>query len=278
MGVRYLAGMALRGKDRLRGKTALIVGGAQGTGRVTAELFSAEGANVVIADIAEDLGAEAAEAARAQGSPASFVRTDASSYVDVAAAVEHCIKQHGTLHTIVSSVFVNRDLPITELPEKDWDRIIAVLLKSAYLVAHHGLPWIERSGGGSLLFLASVQASHGAPISPAYTAAKAGLVGLARQLTVDYAPSQVRVNCISPAVILNERNRSKWAGERGTREASGYPLRRLGQPLDIAYALLFLASDEGSFISGVDLAVDGGLGAENGLAVLRERLMPVPQS
>lgn len=252
------------------------MGGAQGTGRATAELFAAEGANVVIADIAEDLGAQAAEAMRAQGSSVTFVRTDATSSADVAAAVDRCIAAHGALHTIVSSVFVNRDLPITELAENEWDHIVAVLLRSAYLMAHHGLPWIVKSGGGSLLFLASVQASHGAPISPAYTAAKAGLLGLARQLTVDYAPSQVRVNCISPAVILNERNRAKWAGDRLVREESGYPLRRVGRPLDIAYALLFLASDEGAFITGVDLPVDGGLGAQNGLAVLRERLMPAP--
>lgn len=243
-------------------------------GSATAELFAAEGASVVIADIAEERGAAVAAALHQRQLPVAFIRADATSSADMAAAVDACTATFGGLDIAVSSVFATRTDRITDLEETEWDRVLDVLLKSAYLLAHHSLPKMVAREGGALLFLSSVQASLGAPLSPAYTAAKAALLGLARQLTVDYGPSGIRVNCVSPGVTLNERNRPLWEEqpERLAREESGYPLRRVGHPMDVARALLFLASDEGAFITGVNLPVDGGLAAQNGLAVLRDRL------
>jgi len=236
----------------LEGTAALVVGGSAGIGRATVDELVRRGASVRILDIAEP------EPAIAVGSAVEFVRGDATVPGDIARGLAP--RADGLpLTTLVHSVYAHDRTRIDRLAASDWRRVVDTGLGSAYLLASFGLPAILAGGGGTLTFVSSIQALRGYPDSPAYSAVKAGLVGLTRQLAVDFGARGVRVNAVLPSFIATARELERLSAHPGRLEAMAaeFPLRRLGKPEEVAAVIGFLASPQASFVSGVDLLVDG---------------------
>ena len=243
---------------RLEGKTALVTGGAQGIGLEGAKLFAEEGARVVIADI----NAEKGEAA-ARETGAEFVRCDVSKDADVKAAVAAC----GTVDVLYNNAgifWTEHDNRLTEIAEADWDRVMAINLKSVYLFCKHAIPTMMASGrGGSIVNTGSSAAQIGIPGCDAYTATKGAIVQLTKSLAVEYGRYGIRTNCISPAAIMTPMMRQSNP-ENSTFDEERFlklrtPLRRYGTPGEIARIALFLASDESSYVNGAIIVADGGI-------------------
>ena len=243
---------------RLEGKTALVTGGAQGIGLEGAKLFAEEGARVVIADI----NAEKGEAA-AREIGAEFVRCDVSKDADVKAAVAVC----GTVDVLYNNAgifWTGHDNRLTEIAEADWDRVMAINLKSVYLFCKHAIPTMMASGrGGSIVNTGSSAAQIGIPGCDAYTATKGAIVQLTKSLAVEYGRYGIRTNCISPAAIMTPMMRQSNP-ENSTFDEERFlklrtPLRRYGTPGEIARIALFLASDESSYVNGAIVVADGGI-------------------
>lgn len=242
---------------RLEGKTALVTGGAQGIGFESSRLFAAEGARVVIADLNVEKGAEAAAAIGCE-----FVKCDVSRARDVEAAVAAC----GTVDVLYNNAGIfwsGHDGIVTEISEADWDRIVAVNLKSVYLFARYAIPTMIRAGGGSIINTGSSAAQIGIPGCDAYTATKGAIVQLTKSLAVEYGRYAIRTNCISPAAIMTPMMRQSNP-ENSTFDEERFlklrtPLRRYGTPEEIARVALFLASDESSYLNGAVLVADGGI-------------------
>ena len=241
---------------RLEGKTVLITGGAQGIGRAGAELFAKEGAKVVIADINEKLGAETAQAIGAE-----FIRCDVSRSEDVRSLIDS-LPALDVIYNNASIYWVGHDTRITDIAEEDWDRIIAINLKSVYLFCKYGIPRLMERGG-SVINTASSAGVIGIPGCDAYTAAKGATVQLTKSMAAEYGRYGIRVNCIAPAAIMTPMMRqsnpenSTFAEERFLKLRT--PLRRYGTPEEIAKIALFLASDESSYLNGAIIVADGGI-------------------
>ena len=243
---------------RLEGKTALVTGGAQGIGFEGARLFAAEGARVVIADINAEKGAAAAGRIGTE-----FVRCDVSQETDVRAAVAAC----GTVDVLYNNAgifWTGHDNRLTEISEADWDRVIAINLKSVFLFCKHAIPTMIASGrGGSIVNTGSSAAQIGIPDCDAYTATKGAIVQLTKSLAAEYGRYNVRTNCISPAAIMTPMMRQSNP-ENSTFDEERFlklrtPLRRYGTPEEIAKVALFLASDESSYLNGAIVVADGGI-------------------
>ena len=243
---------------RLEGKTALVTGGAQGIGLEGAKLFAEEGARVVIADI----NAEKGEAS-AREIGAEFVRCDVSKESDVKAAVSAC-GAVDVLYNNAGIFWVGHDNRLTEIAEADWDRVMAINLKSVYLFCKHAIPTMMASGrGGSIVNTGSSAAQIGIPGCDAYTATKGAIVQLTKSLAVEYGRYGIRTNCISPAAIMTPMMRQSNP-ENSTFDEERFlklrtPLRRYGTPGEIARIALFLASDESSYVNGAIVVADGGI-------------------
>lgn len=242
---------------RLEGKTALVTGGAQGIGFEGAKLFAAEGARVVIADINAEKGEAAAKAIGAE-----FVMCDVSKAADVQATVAKC----GTVNVLYNNAgifWAGHDNKVTEIDEADWDRVIAINLKSVFLFTKYAIPTMIKAGGGSIVNTGSSAAQIGIPDCDAYTATKGAIVQLTKSLAVEYGPYNVRTNCISPAAIMTPMMRQSNP-ENSTFDEERFlklrtPLRRYGTPEEIAKIALFLASDESSYLNGAIIVADGGI-------------------
>lgn len=244
---------------RLSGKVAFITGAASGIGRAIAVLFAAEGARVVIADIDEKGSAETVRAIEDGGAAAAALTTDVTSEDEVRDAIDACVRDFGSLNVLVNNAGVVKMARVVETELSDWERILAVNLRGAFLTTKHAIPHMERNEGGAIVNIASIGSIVSVPAHAAYNAAKAGVVGFSRQVAAEFGPQNIRVNCICPTATDTPLIR-----EAGTtsgmlrRLAQGHPLRRLPTPDDIAHAALFLASDESRCITGVTLPVDSG--------------------
>ena len=243
---------------RLEGKTALVTGGAQGIGFEGARLFAAEGARVVIADI----NAEKGETAAAEIG-ATFVKCDVSKAADV----ENVVKTAGTVDVLYNNAgifWTGHDGRITDIAEADWDRVIAINLKSVYLFTKYAIPTMIASGrGGSIVKTGSSAAQIGIPDCDAYTATKGAIVQLTKSLAAEYGRYRIRTNAISPAAIMTPMMRQSNP-ENSTFDEERFlklrtPLRRYGTPEEIAKVALFLASDESSYLNGAIIVADGGI-------------------
>jgi len=248
----------------LSGQVALVTGGAQGIGGATARRLAADGARVLIADID---GAEAERNAariREAGGTAATIVTDVGKGADIAGAVARAVAEWGMLTILVNNAYSGQAETrgtAVEVAEEVWDRALAVLVKSIFLGAKAAVPHIEAAGGGTIINISSVHGLLAAPRAFIYDTGKAAVIGMTRQMAVDFGPLGIRVNAICPGHIVTERIAPQWeknpAGLRFFEQQ--YPLRRTGRPEDIAAAIAFLCSEDASFITGQALAVDGGL-------------------
>ena len=248
---------------RLDGKVAIITGAASGIGRGTAMRFAGEGAAVVIADLNVEGGEAAVRDCREHGGRAVFQKADVSSEAEIMALVARAVKEFGRLDIIYNNAGIGGAVgPLEQISVEDWDRSIAVLLRSVFLGIKHSVPEMRKAGGGSIISTASVAGIRGFAGLHPYCAAKAGVVNLTRSAAVEFAKDQIRVNCICPGGINTPILHRNQPGVKEAMEewmAKGQPIQRAGHPEDIAGMALYLASDDARWVTGQAMIVDGGL-------------------
>lgn len=249
----------------LRGRTAIITGAGSGIGRATAILFAEEGANVVVADLDRHAGTQTVQRANGGNKAAVFVQTDVSDATAVHALVNRTVKRHGTVDILVNNAGTPGPHPVTETTEEQWDRVLAVNLKSVFLCSKAVLPYMMQQRRGAIVNTASAVGVIGSAGQASYCASKGGVVLLTKAMALDHAAAGIRVNCVCPGFTqtpMVERFLASFdAKKRAQLEESFrslHPLGRFARPEEVARAILYLASDEASFVTGVALPVDGG--------------------
>lgn len=246
------------------GKVAVVTGAASGIGRATALAFAREGASVVIADLNETGGQQTVADIAAGGGNAIFVAADVSQASDVERITAEAVRAFGGLDVLHNNAAVVHFGTVTDTPEEVWDWVIDVNLKSVYLCSKYAIPVMMQRGGGAIVNTASVHSFATAKNYAAYAAAKGGVMQLTKQMAIDYAPHNIRVNCVCPGAIDTPMLQTAIVLETdpdAARKSWGemHALNRLGQPEEIAEVVLFLASPRASFITGAAYPVDGGL-------------------
>ena len=248
---------------RLTSKVALITGAAAGQGRAIAEAFAAEGASVIMLDLDETTGEEAAASIRDSGRNATFRRIDVSNEADWVETIEAVRSSFGRLDILYNNaaLFSAADGPVMEIGVDVWDLVFAVNARGVFLGCKHAVPLMDSGGGGSIINIASIRAWLGTSTAQdAYAATKGAVVALTRSLAVHLAPRQIRANTICPGTILTAMA-PLADGEAVAQRLARYPLGRFGTTNDVVGAAVFLASDESRWITGVELPVDGGTSA-----------------
>ena len=245
----------------MKNKIALVMGGGAGTGRATVLAFAAAGATVVIADINEEGGRKSLAELEAAGGEGLFVRADMSRQQDIENVIEATRSAYGALHAVSNNgARGTENLPFTEMSERAWDNCMNVTLKGVWLCMKAQLPFIEESGGGAIVNVASLSGTKGEPHQSVYAAAKAGVINLSKSAATEYAKRGVRVNTVCPGGIRTggmDLYLDKMP-ELKQKVLNVHAMGRLAEPEEIADAVVYLCSDRASFITGQDLIVDGG--------------------
>jgi NAD(P)-dependent dehydrogenase (short-subunit alcohol dehydrogenase family) len=245
---------------RLKGKIAIVTGGGGGIGRATAIRFAKEGAKVTVSDIDSLSGEETVSLIQQFGGEAIFVKTDVSDSNQVKELVHITTSTFGGLHIMCNNAGIaNAEVRSVDLTEEEWDRVIDVNLKGVFLGIKYAVPELKKSGGGAIINTSSLLGLKGKKYQSAYNASKAGVILLTQNAALEYGKYNIRVNAIAPGVIDTKiidgwkQDARKWP-----IISKANALGRIGTPDEVANAVLFLASDEASFITGATLSVDGG--------------------
>lgn len=249
---------------KLEGRVAIVTGAALGIGRSTAVLFAKEGAEVVLADIDEEQAEETLRLIKEAGGEATVVRTDVANPEDVKAAVDAAVESYGKLDILFNNAGVALNGTVVETDEDLWNRALNVNLGGIYRGCKYSIPHMIENGGGSIVNMTSVQGLRGFHGWAAYSASKGGIIALTQQIALEYAGHGVRANCVAPGTImtpLNEKVFEEAEDPEALKETwnNMHPLGRFGQPEEVANPVLFLASDDSSFVTGQTLAIDGGI-------------------
>jgi NAD(P)-dependent dehydrogenase (short-subunit alcohol dehydrogenase family) len=247
----------------LTGKRAIVTGAASGIGEATSLLFAKEGAAVSVVDVDAEGGRRLAGSIQSLGGRAIFVRADVTHEDDCRNAVDKTVSALGGLEILFNNAGIIRRASITELSEEEWDRVMAVNVKSVFLMSKQAVPVMARAGGGVIVNSASGWGLVGGPRAAAYCASKGAVVLLTKAMAIDHGSQNIRVNCICPGdtdtpMLREEAQQLGQSEESFFQQARERPLRRVGTPEEIAEAVLFLASDASSYVTGTALVVDGG--------------------
>ena len=246
---------------RLDGKVALISGGARGQGAAEAETFAREGARVVFGDVRDDEGRKVEAAIRAAGLDATYVHLDVTSEADWQRAVQSAVERHARLDILINNAAITiARVPIEERTAAEWDQVMAVNAKGVFLGTKHAIPAMRRSGGGSIVNISSVagigQSLHQ---EPAYAASKGAIRIFTKVTASQHAKDRIRCNSVHPGPVDTEMFHRAFADrEAMQRRLDRVPLRRMGTVAEVVSAVLYLASDEASYITGSELVIDGG--------------------
>jgi NAD(P)-dependent dehydrogenase (short-subunit alcohol dehydrogenase family) len=258
--------------ERLKGKVAIVtgagaIGPGMGNGKAAAILFAREGSRVMLTDLNLEAAEETKRVIDDEGGESVVFKADISKSAECQHMVEKCIQTFGRVDIMHNNVALGAHGGPVEISEEDWDRVMAVNLKSMFLTCKYALPHMEQQGSGSIINIASIVAIRAEP-SPmlAYAVSKAGVIALTREVAIQYAAKGIRVNAILPGLMKTPRieyyYKQAWGGdieEIWKRRDAMSPTGKQGDAWDIAYAALFLASDEAKYITGTTLAVDGGI-------------------
>ncbi|MEX0646499.1 MAG: glucose 1-dehydrogenase [Balneolaceae bacterium] len=243
----------------LENKTAIITGAGSGIGKATAFLFAEEGAQVIVSDINEESGNEVADKIESNGGKASFLKADTSSPEENEALVKEAVEKYGNLHVAVNNAGIGGPLsPVADYPIDGWQKVIDVNLSGVFYGMKYQIPAILASGGGNIVNNASILGQAGTKSSPAYVAAKHGLVGLTKAAALEYAGRNIRVNSVGPGYIKTPLVMNNLDKETRDALTALHPVGRMGESEEVAELILWLASSKASFVTGSYYAVDGG--------------------
>ena len=248
---------------RLENKVALISGGARGMGAAEARLFASEGAKVVIGDVLEEEGRQTEAQINEAGGDCLFVRLDVTNEANWQEAVATTVARFGKLDILVNNAGIFRTERVEETSAELWDQVMEVNAKGVFLGTKHAIPEMRKAGGGSIINISSGLGLVGSAGSAAYGASKGAVRLFTKSAAIQYAQDGIRVNSVHPGIIETPMT-AEMLAEQSTRQErlARYPLGRFGRPDDIAYGVLFLASDESSFMTGSELVIDGGSSAQ----------------
>ena len=249
---------------RLEGKVALISGGSQGMGAYEAELFVQEGAKVVVGDVREDEGRALVEKIAEGGGDSVFVRLDVTSETDWSAAVQEAVTRYGKLDVLVNNAGVSARGSIEETSVEDWDRVMDINAKGVFLGTRTAIPEMRKAGGGSIINISSQLGLVGmGESSPQYQASKGAVRIFTKSTAIQYATEGIRANSVHPGPVITPMTEARRSdAEVQKMMISRIPLGRYGESADVAYGVLYLASDESSFVTGSELVIDGGWTAQ----------------
>lgn len=254
---------------RLKSKIAAITGAGDGIGRAAAELFAKEGAKVIVLEVNPETGRKIEEKINKEGGEAKFIQTDVSDEKSVRKAFDEITDAYGKLHILYNnaSVYLGKhDNTVSEIPLEIWKKVLDINLNGLFYCSRYALPLMIKSGGGSIINTSSSAGLIGIPKCDAYTASKGATITLTRSMAVEYGPQKVRVNCIAPAAIYTDMVRESNLDQPDFDEELFYakvPLRRWGQPEEVAQVALFLASEESSYVTGAVIVADGAITLTN---------------
>lgn len=248
---------------RLAGKVAIVTGGGGGIGAATAEAFAAEGARVVVVDINGEAAQAVADRITEAGGVAIGVTADVSSEADIKAVVAAAVETYGGVHVVFNNAGIIVRTTVEETAVEQWDRVFAVNVRSIFLMCREVVPIMAAAGGGSIINTGSGWGLKGGGRAVSYCASKGAVVNLTRALAIDHGPQGIRVNSVNPGdvntdMLRNEANQLAQDTTSFLAEAADRPLGRMGEPAEIAAAVVWLAGDESSYVTGAALSVDGG--------------------
>lgn len=243
---------------KLEGKVAIITGGGSGIGRATSLLFGREGAKVSVLDLDKKNGEDTVKLIKDDGGKATFTLADVSKSSDVQRAIKTAVKKYGRVDILCNIAGITSVSSILDISEEEWDRVMNVNAKGVFLCSKYAIPEIQKQGGGSIINIGSVLGAFAVKGAALYSASKGAVISLTKGMANDLAPT-IRVNCINPGHVHTPML-EHIALKRGVKleDMVKSPLRRAAKPEEIAHVVLFLASDDSSYINGAELFVDGG--------------------